>query len=191
MRILEEWEVERAVVVESGPQCRSAKARLRYRVVPQGPCLAWEHRENYLRDLEDVPYGSYLDLHLIFQKMNLAYAFLSLLMCDQSSTMLYFCQRHFKSYAFLSSIFIIDLITKLLLLSSWQYFLERKRLPSTILGPSLLYLTWKYYLGYRLDFTTICTSAKHLFKYSELHQAMMCTSAYMLSDLLRRRDVVK
>lgn len=125
-----------------GPQFRSTKPRRGNPVMSQDPCLAWERRENCLIDLESVPHASYLVIHVIFKMKNAAYAFLSLLMYDRSSTMLYFCQRHFNSNTFLSSIFIIDLITKLLI---WTFF-ERKGLPSTTLLPSLWYFNsyvWK------------------------------------------------
>lgn len=109
----------------SGLRFRSAKPRPGNPLASQSPCLAWERRENCLRDLEDMPHASYLVVHLIFKKKNSAYAFLSLLMYDQSSTMLCFCQRHFNSNAFISSIFIIDLITKLLKFMT-TFFWEKK-----------------------------------------------------------------
>lgn len=139
-----------------------------------------------------MPNANYLVVHLIFEKKNPAYAFLSLLMYDQSSTMLYFCQRHFNSNAFISSIFIIDLITKLLILSSWQhfFFLEKKGFlqPSSSLHYYILTRISESnikYLGYRRDLIITCTSAKNLFIYSELDRPV-CTSAYVLSDQLRK-----
>lgn len=145
MRSLQEWEVERVsgVGVDHNLEVQTPDLV----IFQHHNVLAWleKCRENCLRDLEDVRNASYLVVHLIFKKKSSAYTFLSHLMYDQSSTMLYFCQRHFNSDALISFIFIIDLITKLLTLSSWQHLFERKRLPSTILL-SLLYFNsyiWK------------------------------------------------
>lgn len=158
---------------ENGSQFRSGKLR---------SGLACECRENCLKDLEDVPCSSSLVAHLVFKKKKPTYAFLSLLMCDQNSTMLHFCQRLFNSNASISSIFIIDLITKLLNIKFMTIFFERERLPSTILLPSILIPFSERnikYLGYRLDLIITCTTAKNLCKCSELKRAV-CTLAWMI-----------
>lgn len=129
-----------------------------------------------------MPCSNSLVVNLVFKKKNPAHAFLSLLMCDQNSTMLHFCQRLFNSNASISSIFIIDLITKLLNIKFMTAFLKRERLPSTILLPSILIPVSEgnvKYLGYRLDLIITCTSAKNLCKYSEFKRAV-CTLAWMI-----------
>lgn len=147
-----------------------------------GPGLACECKENCLRDLEDVPCSSSLIVHLVFKKSS-AYAFLSLLMCDQNSAMLHFCQRHFNSSTSISSIFIIDLITKLLNIKFMTTFFKRERLPS-FSSPHYCVLisisesNVKYFC-YTLDLIITCTSAKNLWQYSELKRAVF-TLAWMI-----------